>query len=108
MTGNLMPWIIMALIVLASLIWKGYVKMPPFSRHPQAMPPAGPAPLVPGGPSISTSTYLGVLFAQAVRREAEEEIAGLIAKQAQDSIKATFQAPFSPPAASPPAGGAKP
>jgi len=115
-----MPWIIITLIVIASLWWKGYVKLP--ARSTTFTPTVGPvailkdagvvaidastgnwakagADAIPAIRDIATYTSheLGVLFARAKMTEAHLELANTIAKQAGDTITATFQAPFVPP-----------
>jgi hypothetical protein len=100
MTNNLTPWIVLGLIVIVSLFWKGYIKMPSLAR-----PPAPPVAMTPDqwhekqshrDPHTMTSHELGLLLASAVRKEAEQEVAAFIAKEAAEKIKATFSAPFVP------------
>jgi hypothetical protein len=130
MTNNLTPWIVLGLVVLGSLHWKGYLKLP--ARAAAFAPPVGtsdPNPAM-GNPAnsapVSSVTYgeaspseawllerldshtLGVYFALAKRREAETEIAHKIAADAGDRIKATFTAPFSPAGEPAPATPEKP
>lgn len=115
MTGNLMPWIILAAVVLATLTYKGYFKLPS-------------APAVPPGPSSVGTTWamshsapsesnidglaklgsyvLGLALARAVRSEAEATIGGTFAREAAEALHAKFTAPFSAPAPAPTAGPA--
>ena len=107
MTNNLTPYIALALAVAASLAWKGYIKLP--VRAPAA-PAPGPTVMTAAGPSPAAdadelsrygSHVLGLAFAKAKRREAEEGLAEQIARQAGETIHATFTAPFSPAPAGP-------
>jgi hypothetical protein len=107
MTGNPLPWAVLAAVVFVTLAFKGYVKLPPLAR------PAGPALPPPAAAAQTPSTRsavdpdelaklgsltLGLAFAKAKRREAEEHIAYEIARTAGEAIHATFTGPFSPPA----------
>lgn len=98
MTGNPLPWIALLGVVVVTLLYKGYVKLPsaPARGHGHHTPPQSSS-------SVLGSQDLGILFAQAMRREAEEEMARQFAREAGDQIKSTFTAPFLPPA---PAGQA--
>lgn len=113
MSGNPWLWIALASVVIVALVNKGYIKLPSLGTltqpaaktalsQPQSNTTYGAAT-----PSESwllerlDSGTLGVYFALAKRREAEAELAHKIASDAGDAIKATFTAPFSPPAASP-------
>jgi hypothetical protein len=103
MTGNLTPWLVLLGAVVASLAWKGYVKLPNFLARGIPTPAADAAK----GATGLSSHELGLLFALATRREAEEELARAAARQAGETIKVTFSAPFAPPSGetSPPPGG---
>jgi hypothetical protein len=95
-TSNLMPWILIVTAVVASLWYKGYIKIPAtkgtgtiassaFNEAPKSV-------------ETYSSHELGVIFAQAKMKEAQLDLAHTIAKQAGDVITTTFQAPFVPPA----------
>lgn len=112
MTGNYLPWIAAACILLVSLIWKGYVKNPFLKAAPTAPHQAvvsyatdTPSRQAPVNLEGLDSHYLGLAFARAKRREAEDGIAYEMAKQAGDLITAAFTAPFAKPA---PAGPTPP
>lgn len=108
MSGNMMPWLILAAVVVATLAYKGYLKMP--ASHSASRPPT------PVNPPMAGVTYqsatpaeahilerldshtLGVYFALAKRREVEAGLAHKIADDAGKDIEATFTAPFSKPA----------
>ncbi len=91
MTNNLTPYVVLAALVAASLIWKGYLKLP--IQVPSAHPPEERCRS--SSPKLG-SDVLGLAFAKAKRREAEDGLAEQIARQAGASIHATFTAPFSP------------
>lgn len=103
MSGNPLPWIVLAAIVAATLVMKGYVKFP--SGRPAFPSAASTVQSVASSPTVDVdalaklgSFSLGLAFAKAVRAEAESTLAHTIARQAGESIHATFTAPFSPPA----------
>jgi len=104
MSGNPMPWIVLASVVLASLYLKGYLKFPPAPSAVVNLP--GPAVQSPsqGQSTINIddlaklgSYTLGLAFAKAVRAEAESTVAGQIARDAAETIHARFSSPFSMP-----------
>lgn len=104
MTGNPMPWVIFAIVVVASLVAKGYI---PMSLTKRVGVPDRPG-LPPDAPlSGHDSHVLGHYFALACRREAEQQIAMKIADDASATIKAAFSAPFSV-ASAPPASPSAP
>ena len=102
MTGNPLPWIIIASAVLLTLIYKGQLRLP--TPKPANATPTRPAPDVDGLVKLG-SFILGLAFAKAVRIEAEASIAGQIASDAGKAIHEKFTAPFSVPA---PAGPSTP
>ncbi len=114
MTGNPLPWLVLASIVAGSLVYKGYLKLPSSPQEvgitpiPTAIAQAGAGP-VPGVDIDALvklgSGVLGLAFAKAKRLEAEEGLARRIAEDAGTAIEATFTAPFSVPA---PAGPGSP
>lgn len=95
MFGNPSVWIGIAAVVAVTLYLKGYFRLPSLpSRLPVAPSQASATGL--------TSHQLGVLFAQAKRKEAEDELAALFAQQAGDTLKQSFSAPFTQPASAGP------
>lgn len=104
MSGNPLPWIVLASVVLASLHFKGYLKLPA-GKPAEPLPPASTVQQEagPGRADIDAlvglgSYALGVAFAKAKRIEAEEGLAHRIALEAGATIEATFTNPFSTPA----------
>ena len=102
MSGNPLPWIVLAAIVVVSLHVKGYLKFP--ATKPDFQEPSAPGrvPTVASATDIDAlvrlgSHALGLAFAKAKRIEAEEGLAHRIALEAGASIEATFTAPFSKP-----------
>ena len=79
MSGNPLPWIVLASVVLGSLLFKGYLKFPAAKPAANAICPrqshsqvAGPGPANDRTPwSGSGVTLLGLAFAKAKRIEAE-------------------------------------
>ena len=108
MTNNLAPYIVLAAIVAASLVWKGYFKFPSLAK---AASNPGPSNLANGLESPSAvdidslvklgSDTLGLAFAKAVRAEAESAVGGQFAREAAEALHAKFTAPFSPAPAGP-------
>lgn len=113
MTGNPLPWIVLASVVVVSLYFKGYLKLPA-KKIDEPIPPASTVNGVTASGQtdinalVGLGSYaLGLAFAKAKRLEAEEGLAHRIALEAGATIEATFTAPFSPPAPAgqePPAG----
>jgi hypothetical protein len=106
--SGIFPWIVPAIGLVAGLAWKGYLRLPFPLARPATPPAPGPA-VTPAGPPqpmpILSSHELGVMFAAAVRREAEAEIAESYAARAREELKAQFSAPFSGEPPAPPRGG---
>jgi len=94
----------LALILLVAAS-KGYLNPLAWMRASPKAPDFGP--VAPAAGQLDSKT-LGLLFAQAVRREAEQEIAGQIAVKAAQEIHTTFTAPFAPPAVAPQAPASPP
>ena len=91
---------------------KGYLRFPASTASPPS--PLNPAPGVdrpdPHADDLSRlpSLTLGLAFAKAKRREAEDELAFQIARDAGEAIHATFTAPFSKPESAGPPSPASP
>jgi hypothetical protein len=110
-TATYLPWIVMIGIVLISLVWKGYIKLPGFGATRCFAPPDATRPTIsPNAVYARTSEYgipnyssheLGVAFAKAKRKEAELELDTNFAKTAGDALKASYTAPFSQAAPGP-------
>lgn len=96
---NLNQLLILGGIVLVTLWWKGYIKLPTSLPRPSLVPSPG------RGHALDQldSNTLGVAFALAKRRETETEVAHKIAADAGEQLRQVFSAPFSTPA---PAGQA--
>lgn len=113
MTGNPLPWIVLAAVVAATLFLKGYVKLP--TGRP-ASPQTGASIQAPqSAPGVDVdalaklgSYVLGLAFAKAVRLEAESVLTNKVARDATDAMTAMFTAPFSAPASAGPAQPAGP
>ena len=101
MASNPMPWVILACVVLAVLYFKGYVHLPRTGTSP--VQPIGPLMTPDAPPAAADSTALGILFAQAKRREVEDKIAIQVALEAGKQIEEMFASPFLKPATAGPA-----
>lgn len=116
MTGNLTPYLVLAATVAATLAWKGYIKLPGLpvgQATPRLADPCGPNQFAPSGLTSSSpkryrnlidevvteygSHTLGLAFAKAVRREADEDMLARIAQGAGQDIARKFSDPFSSP-----------
>lgn len=96
----------MGVIVLVSLWWKGYIKLPTSRQNSGGVVDTPKNISLPAAnPDIRTRNFtadeLGVMFAKAKREEALSELDTTFAKTAGDTLKASFTAPFSPAAPGP-------
>lgn len=109
MSGNPLPWIVIAGIVLVALYLKGYFRLPVSAKQSSPALTPGPVNLTADTPSRTSgidvdnlaklgSYTLGLAFAKAVRAEAESTVAGQFARDAGEALHAKFTAPFSAPA----------
>ena len=95
MTSNPMPWIILAGIVAGSLYLKGYFGSfsPTEARHANRKKKAG------GKDVERLSNFdartLGIAWGIALKREADEAIAGNLTQEAAASLTKRFTDPFS-------------
>lgn len=88
--SNPVPVLVVAIVVLA-LVWRaGGVR-----KALGASQKAVKSVVAPTDPSQLDSQALGVLLAQAARREAELELARQVSDATVSKIKAAYQAPFS-------------
>jgi hypothetical protein len=101
---NPIPWLILAGVAVVVLFFKGYIRLP---SRAQAGAAAVVQKLTQGDAALDrlSSRELGILMAQAARREAEAHVAEQIAQEATEKVKATFTAPFSPADPTAPVGG---
>jgi hypothetical protein len=107
MTNNLTAWLVLAAIVVVTLVWKGYIKLPSQFRQPRQLPSPrimngcdSPIDRAPSPVRLEEygSHALAVAFARSARREAEDEVAFRMADDAARKIRQSFMAPFSVPA----------
>lgn len=97
MTGNITPWLVLAGIVAATFVAKGYIRLPMFlmKATPKSFPTATQAT------PAAASYALGLALAQAIRAEAQAAMEDKVARDAMAAIHDTFTAPFSAPAPAP-------
>lgn len=121
MSSNPLPWLVLAGIIALVLAFKGYLKPPAsWARQPANKPFTGPDAVqspnqMQADPRSSYGSDLdrydardlGIAFARAARREAEQSLHRDIAFKHLDEMMATFQSPFVAPPA-PPAAGSDP
>lgn len=98
MADNPAPWIIMGLAALAVFAWKRGLFHLPSLKSASVKKEIGNTIM---DASNLTSHELGIMFAQAKKREAELETAAEFAIQAGDSLKTAFKAPFASAAPAP-------
>ena len=82
MISNLSIWLAIAAVVLVTLYYKGYVKLPSAARS---------------GATESSAQKLGVAYHKALYAEAQAEMFEEMAKSRADLIKERLTAPFSTP-----------
>ena len=88
MPENPLPWLILAGIVLASLHYKGYLKLPNRAAN-ATRPPVGDE-LVKLG-----SHALGIAWGKAIKIEAKLLVASSVSREAGEALMKRFTDPFS-------------
>jgi hypothetical protein len=96
MGGIATPWFILGLVALAILALKGYIPLSLSGRPKPSLGSPRSSERAPATPLDEVpADELGMAFARAKRREAEDDVAKAVLDRAGKTIKEAFTAPFS-------------
>lgn len=105
MTGNPLPWIVIAAVVVMTLYAKGHLRLPALKAKPSRENANFTSAPDIFGPKVDIdalaklgSYVLGVALAKSVRAEAETSLAHQMGQDATRAMSERVTAPFSEPA----------